>query len=120
MTRILRTSALLIAMASAALFCPATQKSADAGVYYSRGYGYGYGYGYGRPAYYGGYRAYGAGPYVYRAPAPYYAPAPVVPYSYQPYGYGPAYVAPSTSIYTPLGGVTTYGGPYGGVGVNLY
>jgi hypothetical protein len=107
MTRILRTSALLIAVMSAAVFCPATQKSADAQVYYSRGYGYG------RPAYYGGYRPYGPGPYVYRAPAPYYAPAPVVPYGYQPYGYGPAYVAPSTSVYTPLGGVTTYGGPYG-------
>lgn len=118
MSRMLRTSALLIAVMSTAVFCPATQQSADAGVYYSRGYGYGYGYG--RPAYYGGYRPYGAGPYVYRAPAPYYA-APVVPYGYQPYGYGPAYVAPySTGVYTPLGGVTTYGGPYGGIGVNLY
>ena len=115
MSRLLRMSALLIAVMGAAVFCPATEKSADAGVYYSRGYGYG------RPAYYGGYRPYGPGPYVYRAPVPYYAPAPVVPYGYQPYGYGPAYATPySTGVYTPLGGVTTYSGPYGGVGVNFY
>jgi len=118
MSRVLRTSALLIAVMSAAVFCPATQNSADARGYYSPYY---YSYGYGRPAYYGGYRSYGAGPYVYSAPTPYYAPAPVVPYGYQSYGYGPSYVAPySTGVYTPFGGITTYSGPYGGVGINLY
>jgi hypothetical protein len=105
----------LLAVLSTIRVGPLADRTADAGVYYSRGYVYG------RPGYYGGYRMYGPGPYVYRAPAPYYAPAPVVPYNYQPYGYGPAYVAPySTGVYTPLGGVTTYSGPYGGVGINFY